>query len=163
MEEFWNAFEDPKLNMEQLFKNLKDSLGERYKEFSFRQSTLMKEIGAVNIDKSKILETTKELGNIFSKRCRIRNRSDIELLCEAVCRMYKTNRWCGVSTTDYGDMVRNASQIERLTSLAVCDRLYVLYRLDSKLDVALQPKSAAAKFKIHITEFLKSTKPVGVV
>ena len=149
--------------MEQLFKNLQDSLGERYKEFSFRQSTLMKEIGAVSIDKSKILETTKELGNIFSKRCRIKNWSDIELLCEAVYRMYKTNRWCAVLTTDYGDMVRNASQIERLTFLAVCDPLYVLYRLDTKLDVALQPKSAAGKFKIHFAKFFKSTKPVGVV
>jgi len=163
MMEFWNALSGSRLNMEQFFENLKDSLGERYREFCLKQSTLMEEIGASTIDQPHMLQTTKTLANKFSKRCKIRNSNDVNLLCQAVGRMYETDKWCVVVTTDYGDMVKNDSQIRHLTLLTVCDPLYVVYRLDSKLDLALKPKSAATKFKIRFAEFFKPTKPAGVV
>lgn len=163
MMEFFNNFGTKKLNMEQFFQNIKNSFGDIYKQFCLKQSTLMKEIGATAINKSQIPGTSGKLIDIFSTRCRIKNRNDIELLCEAVCRMYKTNKWCAVTTTDYTDMVQKAPKIERLTLLIVTDPLYFLYRLDSKLDWATQPKSAASRVKIRFASFSKSTEPAGIV
>jgi len=163
MWDFWDSFGDTALNVEQFFKNIRDKFGQIYKEFCSKQATFMKEMNMAAIDKSRIPETTKELDDMFYKRCRIKNLGDLRLLCEAVSRMYDVDKWCGVLTTDYGDIVQNETQIDRLTLLTVCDPLYFPYHLDSKLDLGLRPKTVAARFGIRFAEFFKSRVPVGVI
>jgi hypothetical protein len=78
--------------------------------------------------------------------------------------MYDHDRWAVLLTTDYGDMISKNYDIWKRTLLTVCDPLYFLYRLDSKMDLPhLKPRAVASQYNILFANFFKSKTPFGVV
>jgi len=163
MIKFWEKLGNSDVTMNDFFESLKTDFGDTVKQIFTKQALLVKEIGATTVDKKTISQTTQKLQLLFSKSCRINNSCDVELLCQAVSRMYDVNRWAILLTTDYGDIVSKSDRIWRCTLLTVCDPLYFLYKLDNKIDLGLTPKSVAAKYKILFAKFFKSKTPFGVV
>jgi hypothetical protein len=153
MLKFWEKLGNSVMNMDDFFKEIKNDFGEDIKAISSKQALLLKEIGATTVDEKKIPETTDYLHLIFSKKCRIKNSCDIELLSQAVSRMYSLDRWGVLLTTDYGDIVSKNDPIWKLTLLTICDPLYFLYKLDNKMDLKLTPKSFAAKYSVLFGKF----------
>lgn len=160
---FWQKIGNTDEDMEVFFKEIKNEFGANFKKISSKQARLISEIGASYVDNEDVPETTDSLRLLFSKTCRINNTSDVELLCQAVSRMYKLNRWCVLLTTDYNDIVSKKDLIWTRSLLTICDPLYYLYKLDNKMDMNLLPKATASKYNILFGRFFKSKTPFGVI
>ena len=162
--EFLNILEESKeFNLYDFFEMLENKFGEKFVEFCDKQSVLMKNINATYIKKTDLLSTTDKLQDVFTKKCGVRNRKDVTLLCQSLSRMYQKNKWCSVVTTDYGDLIKNRFAIDRHTLLIISDPVYFLYHLDKKLDIALNSRDGATKTNIKYTTFINFPKPVGVI
>jgi len=163
MLEFWESVERSEdLSLGAFLRNLEEKIKEKYIEFCDTQSLFMERLKAILLKKEDLLETSKGLEEMLLKSG-VHNYSDIEVLCQAIGRMYKTKRWCAVVTTDYSDIIKRRMIIDRLTQLIVSDPLYFLYHLDRKIDCALNPEVGAERLKVSYRSFLKSPPDIGIV
>lgn len=162
MVNFWKEFGSKK-NIKDFFDEMENDFGNMFKQIFHKQAIIMKNIGITSVAKKDIPETTDNLKKLFSKNCRIKNTDDIEFLCQAVSRMYDTDRWGIVISTDYVDIVKKCEGIWQSTFLTVCDPLYFLYKLENKLDLGLHPKKVASKYNVYFGKFFKNKAPIGVI
>jgi len=151
------------IDLATFFDGLENKFSDIYNDFCRKQSLLIKNINAKVLRKRDILPHTKKLRDIFCKKCTIRNPNDVEFLCQSVSRMYQTNKWCSVVTTDYSDIIKNRVAIDHHTLLTCCDPIYFLYYLDLKIDLALYPKDGGAKRNILYSTFINFPKPTGII
>lgn len=159
----WNVVnESQEIPMNSFFDMLENEFKEKYIEFCDKQSLFMKELNSNQINIEDLQETTYDLRDMIIN-CGVRNPKDVVVLCQAISRMYSTNKWSAVVTIDYGDMVRNQSLVEQCTQLIISDPLYFMYHFDKKINIALNPKEGAVRMKIPFSSFIKSFRPVGVV
>jgi len=163
MLELWSAITtSQRITIKSFFDKLEDIFRDKYIEFCDKQSLFMKKLNSEPIHEKDLPKTTDKLREMIIK-CGVHNRKDVIVICQAISRMYSTNRWCAVVTTDYGDMIKNQDVIDQITQLTISDPLYFIYRFDKKIDYALHPKQAATKMKIPFSTFTKSPTPTGVI
>lgn len=148
------------MNLKQFFDGLEYEFSEKYIEFGDREADFLTKINALKLKSSDILEIEPSL-NIFAQ-AGVTNSSDIIVLNEALGRMYKSNKWGAIISTDINDMIKNKVQIERRTLLIVSDPLYSLFKLDNKMDIALKLTDGARKLRINYRTFFKKPND-GVV
>lgn len=141
---------------------IENNLKNKYIEFCDKQSLYMQKLNIKLLRTIDILQTAKGLEETLRK-CGVRNRNDVRVLCQAIGRMYKINKWCLVTTTDYGDLIRNKALIEKLSQLVVSDPLYFLYHLDKKIDCALHPKDGVKRMKIRYDLLIEPPPDIGIV
>ena len=163
MLEFWNAIGcSENITLSAFLDKLENNFKEKYIEFCDKQSLFMERLNANSLKQEDLPQTANSLQEILCK-CGVRNESDVEVLCQAIGRMYGTNKWCALVTIDYGDLIRNKVIIEKLTQLIVSDPLYFVYHLDKKIDFALHPKDGASRMNIDYVSFIKSPPDIGIV
>jgi len=163
MLEFWSVIErSEKISLSVFLNKLEENFKEKYIEFCDKQSLFMGKLNADLLKNTDILETKKSLAEMLLK-CGVRNYNDVEVLSQAIGRMYKIRKWCTVVTTDYTDIIQNRIVIDRLTQLIVSDPLYFLYHLDKKIDCALNPEDGAKRMKVAYMSFFKAPPDIGVV
>lgn len=163
LEVFSALGQSKQIDLATFFERLEDKFAESYNDFCKKQSLLFKDIDAQVLRQKDILASTQTLRDIISKKCGVRNLKDTDFLCQSVSRMYQTNKWCSVVTTDYGDIIKNRVAIDEHTLLTCCDPLYFLYNLDKKIDLALRPKDGGAIRKIPYSTFIIMPKPTGII
>jgi hypothetical protein len=151
------------LTLKDFFDRMENDFKDKYTEFCDKQSLFMKELSAAALKKEDLLETADDLEKTLLHLCNIHNKDDRELLCQAIGRMYKINKWSAVVTTDYTDIVRNRMAIDFKTQLVVSDPLYFPYRLEKKIKCALHPQEGAVKIKLVWRKLIKSPPNIGVV
>ena len=100
---------------------------------------------------------------LLISKCGVKNSSDVEVLCQAVSRMYTLNKWVAVVTIDFNDMVRRKELLDKFIQLVIADPLYCFFSLDRKIDLALKPIDFAQKNGIAYKTFLKQPPNIGVV
>jgi hypothetical protein len=151
------------LTLKEFFDKMENDFKNKYTEFCDKQSLFMNELNAVTLKKEDLPETADDLEKILLQSCNVHNKDDRELLCQAIGRMYKVNKWSAVVTTDYSDIVRNRMAIDFKTQLVVSDPLYFIYRLEKKIKCTLHPQDGAVKMKLVWKRLLKSPPNIGVV
>jgi hypothetical protein len=150
------------MNLRDFMNKLEKNLKETYIAFCDLQSSFMEVTNALVLVEGDLGETAKGLEELL-KGCNVYNEQDVELLRQAIGRMYKLNKWCSVVTTDYSDMVNNRELIDQITMLRVSDPLYFVYHLDRKLDFSLNPRMGALKFGVKVDTLVKCPPDIGVV
>jgi len=153
--------ESEEISLEDFFNRLEDKFEEKYEEFNNSVNSLFEAIKAEKICKDKIPEPSEKLRKILRKKCEVNELPDVDLLCEAISRMYSTNKWYAIVSTDYG-IVNNREAIDKFTLLTVSDPLYVFFHIDQKVDLALNPIEGAKRQGIPYQMFIKSFIPPGV-
>jgi hypothetical protein len=148
------------VTLKAFFDGLEYEFSEKYIEFGDRQAEFLTKMNAQKIQKTDILETVNNF-DLF-RQCGVYNSSDVVVLNEALGRMYKSNKWGAVVTTDFNDMIKNRALIDKMTQLIVSDPLYCLFKLDKKIDLALKPSDGANKLRITVSSFFKKPND-GVV
>lgn len=149
-------------NLREFMDKLEKSLEETYIAFCDLQSSFMQVTNAVLLTEGDLEETAKGLEQIL-QGCNVHNKQDVEMLRQAIGRMYRLNKWCSIVTTDYSDMVNNRELIDKTTMLRVSDPLYFVYHLDRKLDFSLNPKTGAPKLGVKVDTLVKCPPNIGVV
>jgi len=151
-----------RVTIDKFFDEQEDLFSKKYTEFCDENDQFMQSLNATLLEDKDVPKTTKKLRSHLESR--IHNSDDVDALCEAIGRMYQTNRWCAFVSTDYGDMIKNRNTIDRLTLLVVADPIYFVYHLDEKIDLALKPRDGATKTNIPYDTFIARGQPqVGVV
>ena len=164
MNSFGDIIEEAEvLTVKDFFDRMENNFKNKYVEFCDKQSLFMKELLAETLEKKDLLETADDLEKILLQSCNVHNEDDRELLCQAIGRMYKINKWSAVVTTDYSDIVRNRMAIDFKTQLVVTDPLYFPYRLEKKIKCALHPQEGAAKIRLVWRKLIRSPPDIGVV
>jgi hypothetical protein len=164
MEEFAQILEKKEsLSLKMIFDRIEMALGARYGEFCKKQSQFMAELKVNSLEENDLFEVENDLNKLFLQSCNVHNPHDRELLCQAFSRMYKTDTWSAVVTTDYSDIVRNRMAIDFKTQLIVSDPLYFAYRLEKKIDFSLHPQNGALKAGVNWRRFIKNPPNIGVV
>jgi len=159
----WNILNKSEtISLDSFLKRLEDGYKNKYIEFCDKQSVFMDRMNAKLLKEADLFETTSSFYNIILK-CGVKNKSDVKVLCQAIGRMYKINKWCAVVTTDYTDIVKNSYLIEKFTLLRISDPLYCIYHLDRRIDLSLKPTDEAAKNGINYKDFFIKPKNIGVV
>jgi hypothetical protein len=157
----WSIIENENIiSLKQFFDGLEYEFGEKYIEFGDREAEFLTKMNAKKLQSNDILEVEPTF-NLF-RLCGVSNPNDIIVLNEALGRMYKSNKWGAIVSTDINDMVKNKVPIERKTQLIVTDPLYCLFKLDKKIDFAMKPTEAASKCKLDYRAFFKKPND-GVV
>lgn len=141
---------------------IEENLKNKYIEFCDKQSLFMQKLNVNSLKAKDLLQTAKGLEDMLRK-CGVRNRNDVRVLCQAIGRMYKMNKWCSIVTTDYGDLIKNRTLIDKLSQMIVSDPLYFVYHLDKKIDCALHPKDGAKRMKIRYDLLIKPPPDIGIV
>ncbi|MEM0095676.1 MAG: hypothetical protein QW660_03470 [Candidatus Bathyarchaeia archaeon] len=150
-------------SLEEFFKELEDEFQRKYSEFNDSLNSLYITINAQKLKKDEIPKATEKLREILAKKCNIHRSPDLELISEAVCRMYSINKWYALASTDYADLVNNKEAVDNFTLLTISDPLYVLFHLDEKIDIALNPIGGAMRKGVPYQAFIETHIPSGVV
>jgi len=155
--------ESEDISIEDFFNVLEDKFQKKYEEFNDSINYLFESINARKIKKDEIPKSTEKLRKILRKKCNVNKPPDLELLGEAISRMYSEKKWYGLISTDYTGIVNNKEVIDRFTLLTVADPLYIFFHLDHKVNLALDPVKVAIKRKIPYQTFTETFIPPGVV
>lgn len=160
---FLSVSKDKSLSLEEFFKKLEDEFQQKYSEFNDNLNLFYATVNAMKLKKDEIPKSTKKLREILSKKCNIHRPPDLDLISEAVCRMYSINKWYALVSTDYEDIVNNREFVDKFTLLTISDPLYVFFHLDEKIDIALNPRDGARRREVPYQAFIETYVPPGVV
>lgn len=164
IEEFDTVLEkNQTMTLKTFFDKIENRLRDKYMEFCDKQSLFMNELKTTSLTIPDILETEKSLDKTLIQFCNIHNKDDREVICQAIGRMYKLDKWCAVVTTDYSDIIRNRAAIDLKTQLIVSDPLYFAYKLEKKISKALHPKKNGPRTTVIWTKLIKQPPDIGVV
>lgn len=147
----------------ELFKKLEDEITALYSSLTDRYDNLKLKLSARPLKSDELLEADARLTQCLSIDCRVMDPDDIDLLREAVCRMFKINCWSAVVSTDYKHMIQNRKLISKYTMLDVCDPLYLLSHLEERIGCGSSPADEAKKKGVTYEKFVKFPMTRGVV
>ncbi len=145
----------------QLFRKVEDELGESYARYCDKLTNLNRKLQPFYVPKDSFpVVNPKVRANLSSF---MKNKDDIDLLCEATGRMFQLNRRCVLVSLDYTDLVRNKAQIEKETLLRVCDPIYYLAHLEEVVATAVSPLDEAKRRGQVYSNFVNSPTPAAIV
>jgi hypothetical protein len=137
--------------MEAVLKRCQDECSKIYTDYYDRFASFVTGIKGRVLKIEEIFEPCQKLHDALSI---VRNPNDMVLLAQATCRMFQENCWGAVVTVDYSDMYHNRDLIYKGTLLTVCDPLYLLVHLDTRVRSNFYPKDEAKAVGLPHTELV---------
>ena len=140
-----------KIVMFELLKKIDKQCVQIYVEYGDRFSSFLKILNAKVLVHKELWRPRQKLADVLSI---VRNPNDVELLSQAVCRMFQVNLWGAIVTADYSDIFHKRDPIYTQTLLTVCDPLYLLNHLDGQIQVNIHPQDEARKIDLRFGELV---------
>jgi len=143
-------------SIQDFFREVEKETGNTYVTMSNRLALLTSGLKVGWPSAKDLLPVTSELHKVLAS-CHLPD-PDLKMVCQAVSRMAKENKWGALVSLDYVHMLRNAAKIEQETMLSVTEPLYVLLSLERKLSKERFPRKL-----MDFSKFVQFPSPAGVV